>query len=75
MENTSQYIQKFMNTMVEGEMLEVKVARLDDDGKEYETLLKAPIQKVKSLTPPELAIDDKASTVPVALRNAWLGTN
>jgi predicted metalloprotease with PDZ domain len=73
LENTNQFFQGFMDNLVVGEILEVKVARKDEAGTEHEKVLKAKIQKVKRMSPPKLSIDEDAAMEEVTLRQAWLG--
>ena len=68
-----EYIDSVMGDFVEGEILEVKVARKDQDGNESEVILSAPIQKVRKMSAPSLVIDEGASAEEVALRESWLG--
>ncbi len=73
LKNTNQFFREFINNLVLGEILEVKVSRKDEDGQENEKLLKAKIQKVNRMSPPKLSIDEHAGSDEMALRKAWLG--
>ena len=70
-----EYINETMEGLVVGEPLKVVVSRLDDEGKEYETTLQAPVQKVERYSAPSLTPSEGAGSQELALRKAWLGDN
>jgi predicted metalloprotease with PDZ domain len=73
LENTNQFFQEIMNNLVEGEDLEVKVSRTNDQGVDQEKLLTAKIRKVTRMGSAKLSIDENATKEMLTLRESWLG--